>query len=278
MIEDYNLQMPELNIIDPKRPVNAFEVEKIKVYSQLVYEKRKRKGLNLMEAHDIMASRTYYGVMMVESGDADAMIGGLTKKFPYTVRPALQLIGAKEGVNKVAGIHILMTRFGPLFIADTTINHTLTSKEIADITELVATEVRRFDIKPKIAMVTYSNFGSVPAGESAVLMREATRILHERHPDWIVDGEMQAHIALNPDLNKQFYPFSKLAGQRANTLILPNLSAANIAYNLLSEVSSMDIIGPVLVGLKKPIHILQLGSSVRQIVDMVGLAAVHAQD
>jgi malate dehydrogenase (oxaloacetate-decarboxylating)(NADP+) len=180
-------------------------------------------------------------------------------------------------VKKVASTHILMTRFGPLFLADTSINHFLNAEDIAGIAELVAKTATAFNIKPKIAMVTYSNFGSVPKGESAVMMRTATKILHDKHPDWIVDGEMQAHIALNPELSKAYYPFSKLAGQRANILIFPNLSSGNIAYNLLNQAAEMDMIGPVLLGMKKPVHILQLGSTVRQIVDMVGIAAIDAQ-
>jgi len=194
------------------------------------------------------------------------------------VRPALQIIGAREHVSKVIGVHILMTRFGPMFLADTTINHHLTAEDVANLTELVAAEVRRYNIEPKIALLTYSNFGSVPNGESAIIMRKATKMIQERHPDWIVDGELQAHLALQPDVLKQFYTFSKLNGHRANTLIFPNLSSANIAYNLLSNVSEADIIGPILLGLNKPIHVLQLGASVRHIVDMVGIAAIHAQD
>ena len=215
--------------------------------------------------------------MMVEIGDADAMIGGLAKKYAYTLRPALQIIGAREGVKKVASAHILMTKNGPLFLADTAINHDLNAADIADITELVAGLARVFNIEPRIAMLTYSNFGSVPNGESAVLMREATNILHKKHPDWKVDGEMQAHIALNSDSAKELYPFSKIAGERANILIFPNLSSANIAYNLLNHATEMDIIGPILLGMKKPVHILQLGASVRQIVNMVGMAAIDAQ-
>ncbi len=277
ILREYDIVIPGVKIIDPYSPANEQEAAKFREYSTKFYEKRKRKGVNVLEAEDIMRSRSYYGAMMVETGDADAMIGGLTKKYPYTVRPALQVIGPREGVKKVASTHIVMTRFGPLFLADTTINHHLTAEDIADITELVAEEVRAFNIEPKIALVTYSNFGSVPKGESAVLMRTATSILHKRHPDWIVDGEMQAHLALNPEALEQLYPFSKLAGHRANILIFPALSAANIAYNLLSHTSRLDLIGPILLGLKKPVHILQLGASVRQIVDMVGIAAVHAQ-
>ncbi len=277
IIEEYNLQLEGIPIIDPKLPLNEKEEERLQKYGQLFYEKRKRKGINKAESIAEIRSRSYYGALMVETGDADAMIGGLTKKYPQTVRPALQVVGTKKNAKKVAGIHILMTKEGPLFIADTTINHDLTSEDIADITELVGEEVRRYNIEPKIALVTYSNFGSVPKGESALLMREATAILHERHPDWIVDGEMQAHVALKPEMLTQFYPFSKLSGHKANVLIFPNLSSANIAYNLVGSVSDIEVIGPILVGLNKSIHILQLGASVRQIVDMVGIAAVHAQ-
>ena len=278
IIKNYNLGLENVEIFDPKRPINSEREAILKDYTDKLYEKRKRKGMTYADAEDLMLTNSYYAAMMVETGAADAMIGGMTNKFPTTVRPALQIIGARDEVSKVASIHILMTRNGPLFLADTTINHHLTPSEIADIAELVADQVKMFNIVPKIAMVTYSNFGSVPSGESALLMRKATEIVHERHPDWIVDGEMQAHLALNPDKLKEFYPFSKLAGHRANTLIFPNLSSANVAYNLLNEVAEMDLIGPVLLGMKKPVHILQMGASVRQIVDLVGIAVIHAQE
>jgi len=278
MMNTYDIHLEDLKIIDPKQPVDEAEAELMKTYADQFYEKRKRKGLTAVEAANAMRGRSHYGAMMVEMGAADAMIGGLTNKYPATIRPALQIIGPREGVNKVASIHIFMTRSGPLFLADTTINHHLTAEDIADITELVVEQVKTFNIEPKVALITYSNFGSVPNGESAVLMRKATAILHDRHPDLIVDGEMQAHMAFNEELLQELYPFSKLAGHRANTLIFPNLSSANIAYNLLGDVSDMDMIGPILLGLKKPVHILQLGASVRQIVDMVGIAAVHAQE
>ena len=278
MMEEHDIELPGVRIIDPQTPADEGEAETLRFYSEKFYEKRKRKGYNRIEAKDIIRSRSYYGAMMVEMGDADAMIGGLAKKYNYTVRPALQIIGPREGVKKVAGMHIVITKQGPLFLADTTINHHLTPEDIADITELVAEEVEGLNIKPRIALVTYSNFGAVPRGESAVLMRKATAILHQRHPDWMVDGEMQAHMALNPAVRQQFYPFSKLKDQRANVLIFPALSAANIAYNLLRHATNVGVIGPILVGLKKPVHVLQLGASVRQIVDMVGVATIHAQE
>jgi len=277
LIQEQDISLPDVQIIDPKTPANEQEIEALAKYSHHFYEKRKRKGITRQESADIMKASSYYGVMMVEMNDADAMIGGLAKKYPHTVRPALQIIGAREGVKKVVGTHIMMTKSGPLFLADTTVNHHLDAEDIASIAELVAEQVRAFNIEPRIALVTYSNFGSVPNGESALLMRKATQILHQRHPEWIADGELQAHLALNKEGLEQLYPFSKLAGHRANVLIFPNLSSANISYNLLNSAAEMDMIGPVLLGLEKPIHILQLGASVRQIVDMVGIAAIHAQ-
>jgi len=278
LVAEYHIVLPDVLIVNPQLPEGEEEVERLSQYSEIFYEKRKRKGFTRRESEDAMRTSSYYGAMMVETGSADAMIGGLTRKYPNTIRPALQVIGAREGVKKVASMHILITKFGPLFLADTSINHFLTAEDIADITELVHREVTALNVEPRIALVTYSNFGSVPKGESAMLMHEATALLHKRHPDWVVDGEMQAHMALNPELLQRFYPFSKLIGQRANILIFPSLSSANIAYNLLSHASNLPIIGPILLGLKKPVHILQLGASVRQIVDMVGVAAMHAQD
>ena len=278
ILEEHDLSLPGVRIIDPQQPADEDSQKNFDDYVESYYQKRKRKGLTRAEAQGIMQSRNYYGAMMVEMDAADAMISGLSRKYPDTVRPALQIIGAEEGVRKVASMHIVMTRFGPLFLADTTINHHLNPEDIADITELVADQVKTFNIEPRIALLTYSNFGSVKDGESAVLMRKATSILHQKHPDWVVDGEMQAHLAFNGDLLKELYPFSKLAGERANTLIFPNLSSANITYNLLSEGFEMPIIGPILLGLRKPVHVLQLGATVRQIVDMVGIAAVDAQE
>lgn len=278
IVAEHSIEIPEHTpIIDPKRPANEQEIERLKTYISTLHSRRQRKGVTLLEAEQLMEDKNYYGAMMVELGDADAMISGLSRKYPNTLRPALQIIGPREGVKKVASTHILQTRFGPLFLADTTVNHFLSPEDIADITELVAEQVETFNIKPKIGLVTYSNFGSVPNGESATLMREATAIVHERHPDWIADGEMQVHMALDPKLRQKFYPFSKLGDHQVNTLIFPSLSSANIAYNLLGTAAGMDVIGPVMLGLKKPVHILQIGASVRQIVDMVGIAAIHAQ-
>jgi len=277
LLAEQDISLPGVEIINPKIPANKSEQKNWDKYVKNLYKKRKRKGITIKEAEDLMNSRRYYGPMMVEMGDADAVIGGLSKRYPFVVKPAIQVVGAKKGVSKLASMHILTTKEGPLFLADTTVNHHLDAQEIANIAELVAEKVRSFNIEPRIALLTYSNFGSVPKGESAMLMRKATKILHKKHPDWIVDGEMQAHLALNKDGLEQLYPFSKLAGHRANILIFPNLSSANITYNLLNTVGEMDLIGPVLLGLNKPVHILQMRATVRQIVDMVGIAAIEAQ-
>jgi malate dehydrogenase (oxaloacetate-decarboxylating)(NADP+) len=223
-----------------------------------------------------MKDRNYFGCMMVECGDADAMISGLAKNYPDTIRPALHTIGTEDGVRKIAGMYLMLTKKGPLFLADTTVNFNPTSEELADITIMVAREVRNFNIIPRIAMLSYSNFGSSNSPE-ARLVAEARRIVKEKMPSLLVDGEMQASVAFNKELMRENYPFSELVDKEVNTLIFPNLAAGNIAYNLLKELETADAVGPILLGLKKPVHILQLGSSVRSIYNMALIAVVDAQ-
>jgi malate dehydrogenase (oxaloacetate-decarboxylating)(NADP+) len=249
----------------------------IKRIAELLFKKRQRQGLNHSEALKMVRRRNYFGSMMVANGDADAMIGGMSRNYPDTVRPALQCIGRKDGVQKVSGMYILMTRFGPLFLADTTVNFNPTAEEIVEISELAAKQVEKFNIKPRIALLTYSNFGSAK-GDDAEKMSAAAAILQQKHPDMVVDGEMQAHLPFDLELLRTNHPFSKLAEDGANTLIFPNLSASNIAYNLLKEVGEYEAIGPILLGMGKPVYVLQLGSSVREIVNMVTLAVVDAQN
>lgn len=277
LINEFNIDLPDVRIIHPRTPINKEERDTIKNYAQLFYEKRKRKGILKTDAEAMMRNRSYYGAMMVDTGDADAMIGGLTRSFPDTIRPALHAIGPADGVNKVAGMYILRTRFGPLFLADTTINLEPNLEELIEITELAAAQVEKFNITPRIALVTYSNFGEIKHGVSSVLLNKTAQEIHKRHPEWIVDGEMQAHLAIDPEQLSERFPFSKLAGGRANTLIFPNLSSSNVAYNLLKEVANIEKVGPILMGLKKPVHILQYGATVNEILDMVALAVVDAQ-
>lgn len=273
IIQDHSLDLKDVNIIDTRRPRDP---EMAQRYADLFFEKRKRKGIVQTDALKMIRKRNYFGAMMVETGDADALISGLTRNYPDTIRPALEIIGRQEGVQRVAGMYILLTKKGPLFFADTTINVNPSVEELVEITELTARGVERFNIKPRIALATYSSFGSAK-GEDAEKMRNATAILHKKHPDWIIEGEMQAHLAFNMELVRENYPFSKLSGEPANTVIFPNLSASNITYNLMKETGDIEYIGPILLGIRKPVHVLQLGSTVREIVNMVAFAVVEAQ-
>ncbi len=271
--KENNIDISDLPIIDPRS--DAME-EKRNFYSALFFKRRQRKGVNFYESKKLMRDRNYFGCMMVETGDADAMISGLTRNYAETIRPALQVIGTEPSVNKIAGMYLLITKQGPLFLADTTINFNPTAEELADITLLVAREIKQFNVVPRIAMLSYSNFGSSNSPE-AQLVAKAREIVKQRNPNIMVDGEMQASVAFNKEILKDNYPFSELVDQDVNTLIFPNLTAGNVAYNLLKEVGGADAIGPILLGLKKPVHILQLGSSVRSIVNMTLIAVVDAQ-
>lgn len=267
------IDLEGIPIIDPK----ADDLEdKRTEFGHLFFNKRKRKGFNYYESKKIMKDRNYFGCMMVETGEADAMISGLSKNYPDTIRPALQVIGMEPGTKKVAGMYILMTKKGPLFLADTTVNFNPTAEELADIALLVAKEVKHFGIKPVIAMLSYSNFGSSDSPESRLVAR-AREIVKDKNSSIIIDGEMQANVAFNNEILKDNYPFSELVNQDVNTLIFPNLAAGNVAYNLLQEVGNADAIGPILLGLRKPVHILQLGSQVRSIFNMVLIAVIDAQ-
>lgn len=270
------LNLDGIEIISSHQPQTEAEQARLQKFSELFFNKRKRKGFNKIEAQEVIRRRNYFGCMMVETGEADAMVGGMTRNYPDTIRPALQTIGRQKGVKKVSGMYILMSRFGPLFLTDTSVNFNPTAEEIVEIAELAAKEVEKFNIKPRIALLTYSNFGSAD-GDDAIKMRKALDILKERNPEMVVDGEMQAHLPFNLDLLKENHPFCDLVDGGANVLVFPNLSASNIAYNLVKEIANIEKIGPVLLGLDKPIHLLQLGSTTREIVNMVAIAVVDAQ-
>jgi malate dehydrogenase (oxaloacetate-decarboxylating)(NADP+) len=270
---DNAIDLDGIPIIDPK---GAETDERRAAYAEIFFKKRQRKGFNLYESKKILRDRNYFGCMMVETGDADAMISGLSKKYPDTIRPALQIIGMEDGSKKVAGMYILMTKRGPIFLADTTVNFNPTAEELADITILVAKEVRHFGITPVVAMLSYSNFGSSDSPE-AQLVATARTIVREKEPSLIVDGEMQANVAFNKEVLRDNYPFSDLVNQDVNILIFPNLAAGNVAYNLLQEIGGADAIGPILLGIKKSVHILQIGSQVRSIYNMVLIAVIDAQ-
>jgi len=273
LIKEYNLDFGDCLIIDPRE---SKEEKRREEFAEILFNKRKRRGMTMYECRKMMRERNYFASAMVETGVADVMLSGLTRNYKDTIRPTLQIIGIDEGVNKIAGMYILVTKEGPFFFADTTVNLNPTVDEIVDITLLVNKIIKRFKIEPRIAMLSYSNYGSTE-GPDAVKMREAVSILHKNHPEVIVDGEVQANFALNKELMNDYFPFSQLADKSPNTLIFPNLSAGNIAYKLLNEMGQAEVIGPILVGMKKPIHILQIGSSVREILNMITVAVVDVQ-
>ena len=274
LIEEYAIEIQDITIIDPK---SGEEKERRTVFGKAFFEKRKRKGVTEFEAVQIMRERNHFGAMMVELGDADAMITGITRNYRDVVRPALQIVGLQKVMSKVAGMYILDTKRGPLFLADTTINKNPTAEDIAEITSNVAKTIRKFKVTPRVALLSYSNFGSSP-GDDPSKMAKAVKLIKENDPNLVVDGELQANFALNNALMNEKFSFSDLANKKVNTLIFPNLSAGNIAYKLLQEMTEGDAIGPVLVGLKKSIHVLQMGSSVREIINMVKVSVVDAQN
>lgn len=265
------LELYGVEIIDPLE-----ETVKLNQYADYLFRKRQRRGITLSEAKKMMRDRNYYGASMVQFGEADALISGLTKNYAATIKPALQIIGIESGVNKVAGMYMMITKKGPIFFGDTTVNVNPSVEDLVDITVLLDRSVKKFNIKPRIALLSYSNFGSND-GIIPEKARQAVKLLHERYPDIVVDGEMQANFAMNPDLLKDNYPFSSLNGAPANVLIFPTLESGNMAYKLLQELGGAEAVGPILLGLKKPVHVLQLGSSIREIVNMVTIAVVDVQ-
>ena len=272
IIKEHNLDLSGIEIIDPK----ADDLEaKRNAYGELLFKKRNRKGYNLYEAKKIMRERNYFGCMMAECGEADAVITGLTRKYPDTLRPVLEIIGVEDKVKKLAGMYVMLTKRGPICFADTTINEFPSAEDLVDITLLAAEHLKSLNVTPRVALLSYSNFGSSNLSE-AKKMRDAVDLLHKKYPSLIVDGEVQGSVAFNSELLKENYPFSGLIQNNPNILIFPNLSAGNIAYHLLMELGNSEAIGPILLGLKKSVHVLQLGSSVRQIVNMVAIAAVDA--
>ncbi|HEU4716854.1 MAG TPA: NADP-dependent malic enzyme [Bacteroidia bacterium] len=273
LIEENNLDLGDTPIIDPRDP--SQETKRTE-FGEIFFQRRKRRGYTLYESKKAMQDRNYFGAMMVETGMADGMISGLTRKYATPILPALHCIGVQEGVNRVAGMYILSTRAGNFFFADTTMNVDPTAEELVDITVLTAQAIRQYNIVPRIALLSYTNFGSAP-GEVPEKVRKAVEILHRDYPGLIVDGDVQANFALNEELLKEQFPFSELVGKKVNTLIFPNLASGNIAYKLIQVMGDSEAIGPILLGLKKPVHVLQLGSSVREIVNMVIIAVVDAQ-
>lgn len=267
------LDLSGCTIMDPR----SDEMEDMrKEFGRLYFEKRQRKGVTLWEAEKIMRERNYFGSMMVETNQADAFLSGITRSYGEILRPALACSGTEPGVKKVAGMYIMLNKDRPFFFADTTVNLNPTVEEIVETTVLTAKTVRRFGVEPRVALLSYSNFGSAK-GPDSEKMREAAAILLRDYPEIIVDGEIQANFAVNNELMREKFPFSKLLDQRTNTLIFPNLTSGNIAYKLLDEMGGIESLGPVLMGMGKPTQILTLGCSVKEIVNMVAIAVLDCE-
>ena len=273
LANEFHLELAGCKIMDTSDPDNIDLLDK---YADVFYEKRKRKGVTKYDALKLMRDRNYFGTMMVEQGDAEAFISGHTKDYPKTLSPALQIIGVGDGFKKVAGMMIITSKKGNFFFADTTVQANPTAEEMLEIIELTAQTVKFFNDEPRIAVLSYSNFGSAK-GSIPEKVQKAVQLAKEKFPDLIIDGDIQANIALDKKIQKEAYPFSALAEEGANTLIFPSLTSGNIAYKLLMEIGGADAIGPILMGMKKPVHILQLGTPVREIVNLAAIATNHAQ-
>jgi malate dehydrogenase (oxaloacetate-decarboxylating)(NADP+) len=269
-IEEHGFHLDHVTIIDP------LASDKRKEYAEELFRMRRRKGVTLAEARDLLRNPTVFGAMMVRVGDADALVAGVSQHYPETIRPALQVIGKNEDVSRVAGLHMMIVKDEVYFFADTTVNIESSAEELADIAILSADVAHRFHVEPRIAMLSFSNFGSAkhPFVDK---VRKATEIVRRRRPDLMVDGEMQADTAVSPEFLEEIFPFSTLEGG-ANVLIFPDLQSANVAFKLVQKLGGAEGIGPILMGMKKPVHVLQHGSEVKDIVYMTAIAVVDAQE
>jgi malate dehydrogenase (oxaloacetate-decarboxylating)(NADP+) len=264
----------EVPIYDPKTKV---EDDRRLRYAEIYWKTRQRRGISLLDAQKWMRERNYFAAMMVNEGEADALVTGFSRSYPSVVKPMMQLIGKAPGISIIATTNMMMTNRGPMFLSDTAINPNPSADDLAKIALMTAKTVKMFGMEPVIGMVSFSNFGS-STNDSASKVRESVAYLHKYYPDLIVDGEIQADFALNPDMLKAKFPFSKLAGKKVNTLIFPNLESANITYKLLKELYKVDSVGPIMLGMEKPVHIFQLGASVEEMVNMAAVAVVDAQE
>ena len=271
--EEFELNLDGIEILNPKDNscddiVNGFALK--------YFEERKRKGVTLYDARKTMRERNYFGAMMVKEGMADALLSGLTRSYAEVLRPALKVMGTESGTKKVAGMYVVLAKDKPYFFADTTVNLNPSAEDIVEIAVLSHKTVKKFGLEPNLALLSYSNFGSA-GGVDAEKMRKAKEILSRDYPEITVDGDIQANFALNEELLSEIFPFSELVGKKANTFIFPNLSAGNIAYKLMDELTGLETIGPILMGMKKSVHVLTHGGSVKDIVNMATIAVMDAR-
>ena len=274
---DNHLDLCNTPIIDPHLK-GSDDIRK--AFADLIWEKRQRKGITFEDAYELTFNRNYYGIMMVDTGLADAMISGVTSHYGEVMGPALKLIGTKPDLKRISSMYIVMTKKGPFFFADTTVNLDPDMQTLVETTLLTAEEVKKFNIEPVIALVSYSNFGSVKVSEHTMgpeKVRQTVNFLHQNHPELIVDGEIQINFALNKELRHQKFPFTRLENRDVNTIIFPNLTSGNIAYKMMHEIGGAEVIGPILMGMQKPVHVIPTECSVREIVHMTTIAVVDAQ-
>ncbi|MFL9830389.1 NADP-dependent malic enzyme [Flavobacterium sp. ARAG 55.4] len=264
----------DVEIIDPKE---IKENSRRGRYATAYWESRKRRGITLLDAQKLMRERNYFAAMMVNTAEADGLVTGYTRSYATVVKPMLQLIDKESDVSVIATTNMMMTSRGPMFLSDTAINIDPSAEELAKIALMTAKTAQIFGVEPVIAMVSYSNFGS-STNQKASKVRDAVAYLHKNHPELIIDGEIQADFALNPEMLTEKFPFSKLAGKKVNTLIFPNLDSANITYKLMKELYQTGSIGPIMMGMRQPVHIFQLGASVEEMVNMAAITVIHAQE
>ncbi|MGB7786972.1 MAG: NADP-dependent malic enzyme [Salinimicrobium sp.] len=274
LMNEIDFHADDVEIIDSK---SDDEQKRRERYAEFYWKSRQRKGVTRYDSQLLMRSRNYFAAMMVNAGDADALLSGYSRSYPTVLKPMLELIGKAKGVSKVAATNLMNSSRGPIFISDTSVNIDPTAKELAKIAQMTARTVRLFGMEPVMAMISYANFGSSKS-EKAVKVKEAVDYLHRFYPDLVVDGEMQTDFALNKELLQKKFPFSKLAGKRVNTLIFPNLDSGNSTYKLIKELNKTESVGPILMGMNKPVHVLQLGASVEEMVNMAAVAVVDAQE
>ncbi|MDT7832694.1 NADP-dependent malic enzyme [Flavobacteriaceae bacterium S356] len=263
----------DVPIIDPKTDEEA---ERRDRFGEIYWKTRQRKGINLFQAKKLMRERNYFAAMMVNEGEADSLITGYSRPYRTVVKPMMELIGKDRGVTRIAATNLMLTKQGPMFLADTTININPTAKDLAKISQMTYQLAKMFGMKPNIAMLSFSNFGSSKS-ESSKKISEAVSYIHRNFPQVNIDGELQADFALNPEMLAKEFPFSKLNGKKVNVLIFPNLESANITYKLLKQVDEAESVGPIILGFRKPAHVLQLGASVDEMVNMAAVAIVDAQ-